>query len=68
MARVLFISDNQEKIRIVQELLSANSVDIEIAQEENEIFDKITAFYPDLILLDTQLSVSDITILAKKLK
>ena len=68
MAKVLFISDNQEKIQIVQELLSANSVDIEIAQEENEIFDKITAFYPDLILLDTSLSVSDVTILAKKIK
>ena len=68
MAKVLFISENNERIELVKNILVANSVDVEFESDENAIFDKITNFYPDLILLDTQLSVSDITILAKKIK
>lgn len=68
MAKVLFISDNSKKIEVVQELLKSNSVEVAFAQKESEIFDKISEFYPDLILLDTNLSDTDITILAKKIK
>ena len=56
MAKVLFISDNQEKIQIVQELLSANSVDIEIAQE-TERFEKYTGICNDIDIYDKVLPI-----------
>ncbi len=68
MAKVLFISEDEKKIAIVQSVLGENAVDVEFAGDEVAAFDKISTFYPDLILLDAALNVSDITLLAKKIK
>jgi len=68
MAKVLFISEDEKKIAIVQSVLAENAVDVEFASDEVAAFDKISTFYPDLILLDASLNVLDITLLAKKIK
>ncbi len=68
MAKVLFISEDEKKRTTVHTVLSENSVDVEFASDEISAFDKITTFFPDLILLDEALNVSDITLLAKKIK
>ena len=68
MAKVLFISNNQDKVNIIGEILSKNSVDVDFAQTEDIIFEKLSSFLPDLILLDTQFDVADIVMLAKKIR
>ena len=68
MAKVLFISNNQDKVNIIGEVLAKNSVDVDFAQTEDIIFEKLSTFLPDLILLDTQLDVADIVMLAKKIR
>ena len=68
MAKVLFISENEYKIETIETVLKNNAVDVEIAKNEDEIFEKILSFYPDLILLDTTFKVNDIVLLAKKIK
>lgn len=68
MAKVLFISKDENKISRVCEVLNSNAVETCVVSDENEIFDKIVVFYPDLILLDTSFSDTDVTILSKKIK
>lgn len=68
MARVLFITNNKEKAELVQDVLCKNALEVEVVLEEVIIFDKIMAFFPDLILLDVSFNTQDITLLAKKIK
>ena len=68
MAKVLFISNDEKKISVVCAVLRANAIEVDVISSENDVFDKIADFYPDLILLDTTLPDTDITILAKKIK
>lgn len=69
MAKVLFVSEDEKKTEFVSKILEQNSVDTEISDGiEETIFNKINSFYPDLILLDTSVKKSDITLLAKKIK
>ena len=68
MAKVLFISENKSKIETIDVLLKNNALDVDVAKSEEEIFEKISSFYPDLILLDTTFNVNDIVLLAKKIK
>ena len=68
MAKVLFISNNENKIRFFSDIMAKNAVDTEIAPSEDVVFDKISECLPDLILLDTAFDVADIVMLAKKIK
>lgn len=68
MAKVLFISNDQQKISCVFDVLSENALEVESVREEDCVFDKIDSFSPDLILLDASFETSDIVLLAKKIK
>jgi len=68
MAKVLFISNDEKKISVVESVLQKNMLDVEVVRDEAVIFDKIQDFFPDLILLDTYFDTQDISILAKKIK
>lgn len=68
MAKVLFISNDETKISLIESVLQKNMIDVEVVREETPLFDKIQEFFPDLILLDTSFETQDVSILAKKIK
>jgi len=68
LPRVLIVDDNAMNITLAQVVLSADGWDVESASDADEALRQISAFGPDLILMDIQLPGMDGLELAGRVK
>lgn len=66
--RILVVDDDPDIRTLVNVVLRKNGFEVETASREEEVYDKITAFQPALILLDVLLSGSDGRVICERLK
>ena len=68
MAKILFISENENKIGQIQRILEKNSHEVFSACTEADSFEAIKFQMPDIIILDTEAKSLDLKVVNKKIK
>ena len=68
MKKILLIDDDPDVIAVLQVLLKKNGYEVASASREEEAYNQVKFFKPDLIVLDVLLSGVDGRIICKKLK
>lgn len=68
MAKVLIIDDDPDILEVLQLTLQMEGFETKTNTRGEELFNEVTLFKPDIILLDILLSGSDGRVLCKKLK
>jgi len=68
MAKVLIIDDDPDILEVLQLTLQMEGFETKTNTRGEELFNEVTLFKPDIILLDILLSGSDGRVLYKKLK
>jgi DNA-binding response OmpR family regulator len=68
MQKILIIDDDPDVITVLQLLLKKKGYDVATATKEEEAYQQIDAFMPDLIVLDVLLSGVDGREICKKIK
>ena len=66
--RVLVVDDNFMNLEMASFVLSADAIDVETAADAQAALAKISAFKPELILMDIQMPVMDGVTLTRRLK
>ncbi len=66
--RVLVVDDNFMNLEMASFVLSADAIDVETAADAQEAIAKISAFKPELILMDIQMPGMDGVTLTRHLK
>jgi DNA-binding response OmpR family regulator len=68
MKKILLIDDDPDVITVLQMLLKKKGYEVATASREDEAYHQVSAFSPDLIVLDVLLSGVDGRTICKKLK
>jgi len=68
MTRILLIDDDPDIRTVMQILLKKHGFEVETAFREEEVYEKVRAYQPSLILLDVMLSGADGRTICKNLK
>lgn len=68
MAKILIIDDDPDILEVLQLTLEMEGFETKTNPHGEEIFNEVTLFKPDVIILDILLSGNDGRILCKKLK
>ena len=55
MARILVVDDSKELLEVFSMIFSLNDLEVETASTKAGLFEKLTSFIPDVILLDVLL-------------
>ena len=66
MTRILFISDNSQKVDYFNSVFKKNSYDFSSLSDEKLIYEIISAEMPDIIIIDS--SFNNIKLINKKIK
>ncbi len=68
MSRILVVDDDLDILVVMEILLTMKGFSVEVTAKWENTFDKVTAFKPDLILLDVLISGNDGRTICRQLK
>lgn len=68
MAKILFVSENDEKGKEIQEILQKNSHEFSYADNQTMTIDILKTHVPDIIILDSEVKGFDLKSVNKKIK